>query len=283
MTGKLFLCGTPIGNLEDITERAKRILSEVDLIAAEDTRQTLKLLNHFDIKKELVSYHEHNKIERGPKLIESLKAGLNIALVTDAGMPGISDPGEDLVRLCIDEGIGVEVIPGPTASITALVISGFPTRRFIFEGFLPKGGKERRKIIEELKNETRTVIVYEAPHRINATLKELYECLGDREIAICRELTKKFEEVIRTGLKDASRIYDDREPKGEFVIVIKGKSVEDIEKQNQKVWENISVDDHINMYISKGMNKKDAMKKVAKDRGVSKRDIYKQQLTSRDN
>ncbi|MDI6617975.1 MAG: 16S rRNA (cytidine(1402)-2'-O)-methyltransferase [Clostridiales bacterium] len=283
MTGKLFLCGTPIGNLEDITERAKRILSEVDLIAAEDTRQTLKLLNHFDIKKELVSYHEHNKIERGPKLIESLKAGLNIALVTDAGMPGISDPGEDIVRLCIDEGIGVEVIPGPTASITALVISGFPTRRFIFEGFLPKGGKERRKIIEELKNETRTVIVYEAPHRIKATLKELYECLGDREIAICRELTKKFEEVIRTGLKDASRIYDDREPKGEFVIVIKGKSVEDIEKQNQKVWENISVDDHINMYIKRGMNKKDAMKKVAKDRGVSKRDIYKQQLTSRDN
>lgn len=275
MTGKLYLCATPIGNLEDLTLRVIRILKEADLIAAEDTRQSMKLLNHLDIKKPMTSYHEHNKRDKGPRLIEKMKEGLSIALVTDAGMPGVSDPGEDLVRLCIDEGIKVEAMPGASASITALVLSGFSTGKFVFEGFLPRSGKERRQAIEYLKTETRTVILYESPHRIKATLKDLYESLGDRRAAICRELTKKFEEVIRVGLSDACSLYDKSEPKGEFVIILEGRAEEELKQEEISEWNSTSVEDHINMYISQGLTKKDAVKRVAKDRNLSKRDIYK--------
>lgn len=275
MTGKLYLCGTPIGNLEDITFRAIRILNEVDLIAAEDTRQTIKLLNHYDIKKPMTSYHEHNRYEKGLELIDKLKEGLNIALVTDAGMPGISDPGEDLVKMCIDEGIEIQVIPGPTASITALVLSGFSTDRFTFEAFLPREGKARREALEHLKDEVRTTVIYEAPHRIKGTLKELYEVLGNRKIALCRELTKKFEEIIRTELKDAAVLYDDKEPKGEYVIVLEGRSSKEIEQKRKEYWDNISIEEHMRIYMNQGMSKKDAMKKAAVDRGVSKRELYK--------
>lgn len=275
MTGKLYLCGTPIGNLEDITLRVIRILGEADLIAAEDIRQTLKLLNHLGIKKPMVSYHEHNRFEKGPGLINILKEGKNIALVTDAGMPGISDPGEDIVKLCIEEGIDVEVVPGVSASITALVLSGFTTGRFVFEGFLPRDGKERKEKLEYLKGETRTVIIYEAPHRIKITLKDLYNTLGNRRISICRELTKKFEEVIRMGLEEASKLYDAAEPRGEYVIVLEGRDKEELELQAREQWDLVSIEEHIDIYIKKGFSKKDAMKMAAKDRGLSKREVYK--------
>jgi 16S rRNA (cytidine1402-2'-O)-methyltransferase len=275
MSGKLYLCGTPIGNLEDLTYRAARILGEVDLIAAEDTRQTAKLLNHLEIKKAMISYHEHNKREKGLEIAEKLKSGLNIALVTDAGMPGVSDPGEDLVKLCIDEGIDVEVIPGATASITALVLSGFSTGKFIFEGFLPREGRERKEAMEYLKNEARTVIIYEAPHRIRDTLKDLFDNLGNRRVAVCRELTKKFEEVIRVGLLEASTLYEKSEPRGEFVIVLEGRDIKEMQEEERKSWDSVSVEEHIDMYVKQGMSRKDAMKKAAKDRGLSKRDIYK--------
>jgi len=275
VTGKLYLCGTPIGNLEDLTLRVIRVLKEVDLIAAEDTRQTLKLLNHIDVKKPMVSYHEHNRFEKGIELVNKMKQGLNIALVTDAGMPGVSDPGEDIVRLCIDEGIVVEAVPGATASITALVVSGFSTSKFVFEGFLPRDGKERKEAFEYLKKETRTVILYESPHRIKSTLKDLYTSLGDRRVAICRELTKKFEEIIRMGLLEASSIYDEKDPKGEFVIILEGRKKEELKEEERQSWESTSIEDHINIYINQGLSKKDALKKVAKDRGLSKREIYK--------
>lgn len=275
MSGKLYLCGTPIGNLEDLTLRVIRILGEVDLIAAEDTRQSMKLLNHLNIKKPLTSYHEHNRFEKGPELVEKMKEGINIALVTDAGMPGVSDPGEDLVRLCIEEGIAVEAVPGVTASITALVLAGFSTGKFVFEGFLPRDGKERRESIEYLKKETRTVILYESPHRIRNTLKDLYEGIGNRRIAICRELTKKFEQVIRIGLEEASVLYDNEGPRGEYVIIVEGRNSQELEEEERKNWGSMVVEDHINLYISQGLSKKDALKKVAKDRGLSKRDIYK--------
>ena len=281
MTGKLFVCGTPIGNLEDITLRVIRILGEADLIAAEDTRHTIKLLNHLNIKKPMISYHEHNRFEKGPEIAARIKEGLKVCLVTDAGMPGVSDPGEDLVKLCINEGIEVEAVPGVSASITALVLSGFSTSKFVFEGFLPRDGKDRKESLNYLKEETRTVIIYESPHRIKYTLKDLYDTLDDRRVAICRELTKKFEEVIRIGLKEASVLYDTKEPRGEYVIILEGRNLEELVEEKKRSWDNVTVEEHISIYINQGMNKKDAMRMAAKDRGISKRDIYKDTIESK--
>lgn len=273
--GKLYLCGTPIGNLEDLTYRVARVLGEVDLIAAEDTRVTAKLLNHINVKKPMISYHEHNKREKGIEIVDRIRKGLNVALVTDAGMPGISDPGEDLVRLCIDEGIEIEALPGASASITALVLSGFSTDRFVFEGFIPRAGRDRKERIDSLRNETRAVIIYEAPHRIKETLADLYNGLGDRNVAICRELTKKFEDVNRCGLLEASTMYQNTEPKGEFVIVLQGRNKDELIQDSIKKWDSVSIEEHIESYIKQGMDKKEAMKQAAKDRGLSKRDLYK--------
>ena len=274
MYGTLYLCGTPIGNLGDMTLRAIDTLKECDIIAAEDTRNTLKLLNHFDIQKPLVSYHEHNKFQKGPELIEKLKSGLNIALVTDAGMPGISDPGADMVRLCAEEGVPVTACPGPTAFSTALVLSGLDSRRFIFEGFLPADKKEKAQVLKSIERETRTVIFYEAPHRLKSTLKELLDSAGDRQAACVREITKKFEEVKKGTLKSLLEYYTENEPKGEFVIVIGGVDIEELKKEEIASWESISVEEHVEKYISQGMSEKDAMKQAAKDRGVTKRDYY---------
>ncbi|MBS5800825.1 MAG: 16S rRNA (cytidine(1402)-2'-O)-methyltransferase [Clostridiales bacterium] len=272
--GTLTLCATPIGNLEDITYRVVRTLQEVDFIAAEDTRHTRKLLNHFDIHTKLISYHEHNKMEKGKELIELLKQGKNLALVTDAGTPGISDPGEDIVKLAIEEGITVTSAPGAVAGITALILSGQSTRRFIFEGFLPTDKKERKALLESLKTETRTTILYEAPHRLNKTLELLYEALGDRSITVTKELTKKFEFIHKTTLSGAITYFEEVEPKGEFVLVLAGKDLKALQEEDQKAWEEMSIEEHMNLYINKGMDEKTAMKQVAKDRGVSKRDIY---------
>lgn len=272
--GVLTLCATPIGNLEDITYRVVRILTEADFIAAEDTRHTKKLLNHFDIHTRLISYHEHNKMEKGPELIERLKQGQNIALVTDAGTPGISDPGEDLVKLAIEEGITVTSAPGAVAGITALIISGQDTRRFIFEGFLPTNKKEREALLEALKSETRTTVLYEAPHRLIKTLDILYKALGDRGISITRELTKKHETVFKTTLDKAVEYYETEEPRGEYVLVLEGRSSKELQEEDQKNWESMTIEAHMAIYESQGMNEKAAMKQVAKDRGVSKRDIY---------
>lgn len=276
MVGKLYLCATPIGNLEDMTYRVVRILKEVDLIAAEDTRNSIKLLNHFEIKTSMTSYHEYNKIEKGHKLVEKLLEGNNIALITDAGTPGISDPGEELVKMCQDAGITVTAIPGPAACITALTISGLPTRRFAFEAFLPTDKKERQMILDEMKEETRTMIVYEAPHRLLKTLKLLLETLGNRRISICRELTKRHETVFATTIEDAIVHYEANEPKGECVMVIEGKSFEEIKAKEQARWEEMSIPEHMEFYEKQGVDHKEAMKKVAKDRGVSKRDVYKE-------
>lgn len=272
--GLLTLCATPIGNLEDITYRVVRTLTEADFIAAEDTRHTKKLLNHFDIHTKLISYHEHNKIEKGPELIDILKAGKNIALVTDAGTPGISDPGEDLVRLAIEEGITVTSAPGAVAGITALILSGQSTRRFVFEGFLPTDKRERKAVLEGLKNETRTTILYEAPHRLMKTLEALYETVGDRSITVTKELTKKFEFIYKTTLSGAINYFNEVEPKGEFVLVLEGKDPKVIQEEDQKAWEELSIEEHLQFYLDKGQDEKTAMKQVAKDRGVSKRDIY---------
>ena len=272
--GTLTLCATPIGNLEDITYRVVRTLQEVDFIAAEDTRHTRKLLNHFDIHTKLISYHEHNKMEKGKELIELLKQGKNLALVTDAGTPGISDPGEDIVKLAIEEGITVTSAPGAVAGITALILSGQSTRRFIFEGFLPTDKKERKALLESLKTETRTTILYEAPHRLNKTLELLYEALGDRSITVTKELTKKFEFIHKTTLSGAITYFEEVEPKGEFVLVLAGKDLKALQEEDQKAWEEMSIEEHMNLYINKGMDEKTAMKQVAKDRGGSKRDIY---------
>ena len=274
MAGTLYLCATPIGNLEDITYRVLRTLKEVDLIAAEDTRNSIKLLNHFDIQTPMTSYHEFNKIEKAYQLVAKLKEGQNIALITDAGTPGISDPGEDIVRICYEEGIEVTSLPGAAACITALTMSGRPTRRFSFEAFLPKDKKERACVLEELKNETRTIIIYEAPHHLLKTVKELCDVLGDRELTVCRELTKKHEEKIQTTFSALLSYYEEREPRGEYVLVICGKSREELVKEQQSVWEEMSIEEHMAHYESKGVNHKEAMKLVAKDRGVSKRDIY---------
>lgn len=274
MAGTLYLVATPIGNLEDMTYRAVRILKEVDLIAAEDTRNSIKLLNHFEIKTSMTSYHEHNKYEKATELVNKLIEGLNIAVITDAGTPGISDPGEELVRQCYEAGIIVVPVPGACAAINALIASGMPTRRFAFEAFLPTDKKERKLILEELTTETRTMVIYEAPHRLGKTLCELYDVLGNREVTICRELTKKHETFFKTTLEAASVYYTDNEAKGECIIVIKGVSFEEIEEENKKQWETMSVPEHINMYINQGMDKKEATKQVAKDRGVPKREIY---------
>lgn len=272
--GTLTLCATPIGNLEDITYRVVRTLTETDFIAAEDTRHTKKLLNHFEIHTKLISYHEHNKMEKGPELIEILKSGKNIALVTDAGTPGISDPGEDLVRLAMEAGITVTSGPGAVAGITALILSGQSTRRFVFEGFLPTDKKERKFVLESLKNETRTTIFYEAPHRLIKTLEALYEAVGDRSITVTKELTKKFEFIYKTTLSGAIDYFKEVEPKGEFVLVLEGKDIKVLQEEDQKAWEEMCIEDHLQVYLDKGQDEKSAMKQVAKDRGVSKRDIY---------
>lgn len=275
--GMLYLCATPIGNLEDISFRVVRTLREVDLIAAEDTRHTIKLLNHFEIKTPMTSYHEYNKIEKARYLVDQIREGLNIALITDAGTPGISDPGEELVRQCYEAGITVTSLPGPAACITALTMSGLPTRRFCFEAFLPSekaDKKERQRILEELKRETRTIIIYEAPHHLVKTLEDLYQALGERKITICRELTKKYETAFLTTFSQALEHYREQEPKGECVMVIQGKSVEEIQREEKESWEEMSLEEHMLYYESQGKDRKEAMKLVAKDRGVSKRDVY---------
>ncbi len=274
MSGTLYLCATPIGNLEDITFRVLRTLKEADLIAAEDTRHTIKLLNHFEIKTPMTSYHEFNKVEKARYLVEQLKTGINIALVTDAGTPGISDPGEELVKQCYEAGIRVTSLPGPAACITALTLSGLSTRRFCFEAFLPSDKKEKQQILEELKQETRTMILYEAPHRLVKTLGELREVLGNRSITLCRELTKKYEEAWQTTLDKALERYEDEEPKGECVIVIKGRSFEEKQAEKRSTWDEMSIEEHVAYYEKQGAERKEAMRLAARDRGVSKREIY---------
>ena len=274
MQGKLYLCATPIGNLEDITYRVLRKLKEVDLIAAEDTRNSIKLLNHFDIHTPMTSYHEYNKIEKAEVLIRKMQEGTNIALITDAGTPGISDPGEDLVCMCYEAGIEVTSLPGPAACITALTLSGLPTRRFAFEAFLPSDKKERQAVLSELVNETRTIILYEAPHRLLKTLNELLEALGNRKMTLCRELTKKHETAFASTIEDILKFYETQEPKGECVLVIEGKSREELVQEERARWEEMTIKEHMEVYLAQGMDKKEAMKAVAKDRGVSKRDIY---------
>ena len=274
MNSCLYLVATPIGNLEDITLRALRILKEVDIIAAEDTRQTVKLLNHYDIKKPMISYHEHNKKSKGEEIIKLLMEGKTVALVSDAGMPSISDPGEDLVRSCVEKEIEVVRIPGPSASLTALSISGLSTSRFVFEGFLPVKGKERKDILIKLSNEEKTIILYEAPHRLLNTLKDLREIMGNRKISISRELTKKYEETIRCDLDEAIKEFSSRNIKGEFVLILEGKSPEDIEEEKKQIWADISIKDHIMMHMDKGLSKKEAVALVAKERGISKREVY---------
>ena len=274
MSGKLYLCATPIGNLEDITLRVLRTLKEVDLIAAEDTRNSIKLLNHFDIKTPMTSYHEYNKVEKAYTLIDKMRSGVNVALITDAGTPGISDPGEVLVAMCYEAGIEVTSLPGPAACITALTLSGLSTRRFAFEDFLPPDKKERKAILEELKSETRTIILYEAPHHLVGTLEELYETLGNRRMTLCRELTKKHETAFCSTIKDLLDFYQDQKPLGECVLVIEGKSREEIREEEKAAWEEMSISQHMEVYEKQGIARKEAMKLVAKDRGVTKREIY---------
>ena len=268
MSGKLYLCATPIGNLEDITLRVLRTLKEVDLIAAEDTRNSIKLLNHFEIKTPMTSYHEYNKIEKAYTLIEKMQNGMNIALITDAGTPGISDPGE------------VTSLPGPAACITALTLSGLPTRRFAFEAFLPMEKKERKEVLEELVNETRTIILYEAPHKLVRTLRDLRETLGNRRMTLCRELTKKHETAFHSTIDELISHYEKEKPLGECVLVIEGKSRQELKEEAVASWEEISIEEHMEIYEKQGMTRKDAMKQVAKDRGVSKRDIYQYLLNN---
>lgn len=274
MAGTLYLCPTPIGNLEDMTFRAIRTLKEVDLIAAEDTRHTIKLLNHFEIKTPMTSYHEFNKYDKADYLVSKLLEGLNIAVVTDAGTPGISDPGEVVVKKAYEAGITVTSLPGACACITGLTMSGRDTRRFCFEAFLPTDKKERKAILEELKEETRTTILYEAPHRLLKTVGELLEVLGERNVTLLRELTKKHETALLTTLSGILEFYKEEEPKGECVLVMEGVSREEIVKKEQEVFEKMSFTDHVNHYIELGESKKDAMKKVALDRGISKREVY---------
>ncbi len=282
MQGKLYLCATPIGNLEDMTFRAVRTLREADLIAAEDTRNSIKLLNHFDIKTPMTSYHEYNRIEKARYLVEQMREGKNVALITDAGTPGISDPGEDLVRLAHEAGIEVTSLPGACACVTALTLSGLSTRRFCFEAFLPQDKKERQTILEELKTETRTVILYEAPHRLVRTLEELLENLGDRRITLCRELTKKHETVFLSTLSGTLEYYRDQEPKGECVIVMEGRSREEMREEERRSWEEMDIREHMDLYLSRGMDQKAAMKAVAKDRRIGKRDVYRMVLEGKE-
>ena len=275
MAGKLYLCATPIGNLEDMTFRVIRTLKEVDLIAAEDTRNSIRLLNHFEIHTPMTSYHEYNKIDKGRYLIGQLQEGKNIALITDAGMPGISDPGEELVKMAYEAGIEVTALPGACACVTALTLSGLSTRRFCFEAFLPSEKKERQQILKELQTETRTILIYEAPHRLVRTLEELLENLGDRRLTVCRELTKKHETVFVTTVGEALEYYRNSEPKGECVLVLEGRSRREMEEEEQAAWEQISIEEHMKHYEDQGIDRKEAMKLVAKDRGMKKRDIYR--------
>lgn len=273
--GELYLCATPIGNLEDMTFRCICVLKEADVIAAEDTRNSIKLLNHFEIKTPMTSYHEFNKVEKARVLVEKMLKGETVALITDAGTPGISDPGEELVRQCIEAGIKVTPVPGAAACINALIMSGMPTRRFCFEAFLPSDKKEKADVLEQLKAEQRTIIIYEAPHRLLRTLTELESALGGmRKIAVCKELTKRHETVYRDTISGALGYYTANEPKGEYVLVIEGRSPKELLEEKRAAWDDMSIEEHFNMYVSRGMDKKDAMKLVAKDRGVSKRDIY---------
>ena len=274
MAGKLYLCATPIGNLGDMTPRVVETLQMVDLIAAEDTRNSIKLLNHFDIHTPMTSYHEYNKVEKAVTLINQMNEGKNVALITDAGTPAISDPGEVLVRMCHEAGIVVTSLPGAAACITALTLSGLSARRFCFEGFLPADKKEKKDILENLKNETRTIILYEAPHHLVRTLDELYEALGNRRLTLCRELTKKFEEITPTTLEDARVAFENDSPRGEYVLVIEGKSLAEVKKEQEQDWKSISIEEHMQIYESQGTDRKEAMKKVAKDRGISKREVY---------
>lgn len=278
MPGTLYLCATPIGNLEDITFRVLKTLKEVDLIAAEDTRNSIKLLNHFEITTPMTSYHEFNKFDKGKVLVDKLLEGQNIALITDAGTPAISDPGEELVRMAHEAGITVTSLPGACACVTALTLSGLPTRRFCFEAFLPPDKKERKTILDSLKTESRTIIIYEAPHRLVKTLAELNEALGERKLTVLRELTKKHETVFRTTLPGALAFYSENEPKGECVLVIEGKSFDAIAADTAQEWQQMPLEDHMALYLSQGMDKKNAMKAVARDRGVPKQEIYKQLL-----
>ena len=274
MAGILYLVATPIGNLEDMTFRAVRVLKEVDLIAAEDTRNSIKLLNHFEIQTPMTSYHEFNKYEKGRKLVEKLLDGMDIAVITDAGTPGISDPGEELVRMCYEAGVRVSSVPGPAACVTALTMSGLGTRRFAFEAFLPADKKEREAVLTELETETRTIVMYEAPHRLVKTLKLLSERLGARRITVCRELTKKHETAFLTTIPEAGAYYEANDPKGECVLVIEGRSREEMRQEEQARWEEMSIEEHMEHYLAQGMNRKDAMKQTAKDRGMQKREVY---------
>ena len=274
MTGKLYLCATPIGNLGDMTPRVVETLQMVDVIAAEDTRNSIRLLNHFDIHTPMTSYHEYNKVEKAVTLIGQMNQGKNVALITDAGTPAISDPGEVLVRMCHEAGIVVTSLPGAAACITALTLSGLSTRRFCFEGFLPSDRKEKKDILEDLKKESRTIVLYEAPHHLVRTLDDLYEVLGNRRLTICRELTKKFEEVMPTTIQDARTIYGTDEPRGEYVLVVEGKSLAAFKKEQEQGWQEIPIEEHMKQYEAQGLERKEAMKKVAKDRGISRREVY---------
>lgn len=276
--GKLYLVPTPIGNLKDITLRALEVLENADVIAAEDTRQSLKLLNHFNIKKPLISYHKHNEQGKSEDIISRIKNGENVALVTDAGTPGISDPGSIIVQRCIEENIEFEVLPGATAIITALVYSGLDTTKFLFRGFLPRENKDRKPIIEDIKHRTETLIFYEAPHRILDTLSFLKENLGNRNIALCRELTKLHEEILRMTLEEALDYYKENNPRGEYVLIIEGKSAEIIQKEKEDLFINLTIEEQITKYIEEGLDKKEAIKKVAKDRGLPKSEVYKHSL-----
>lgn len=276
--GMLYLCATPIGNLSDITQRVIETLRSVDIIAAEDTRNSIKLLNHFEIKVPLTSYHEYNKYDKAKELTDRMLTGADVALITDAGTPSISDPGEVLTDMCHNMGIAVTSLPGPCALITALSLSGFSARRFVFEGFLPSDKKDRRRVLNTLTSEMRTIILYEAPHHLSATLSELYDNLGDRKIALCRELTKKFEEVKRMSLSGAVEYYGKNEPKGEYVLILEGKSQQESEEEEREKWLGMGLYEHMALYEAQGLNRKEAMKRVAADRGVSKREIYRELL-----
>ena len=279
MAGKLYLCATPIGNLEDITFRVIRTLKEVDVIAAEDTRNSIKLLNHFEIKTPLTSYHEFNKYDKAKVLVNRMLEGENVALITDAGTPGISDPGEELVKQCYEAGIEVTSLPGAAACITALTLSGLSTRRFAFEAFLPSDKKEKAAILEELKTETRTIIIYEAPHRLKKTIAELFSALGNRRMTVVKELTKLHENVFLTSFLEALAYYEENEARGEFVLVIEGKKIEELKKEKEASFNEMDINEHMKLYLNKGMDKKEAMKAVAVDRGISKREVYKMLLT----
>ncbi len=278
MSGTLYICATPIGNLKDMSPRVIETLKSVDLIAAEDTRNSIKLLNAFDIDTPMTSYHEYNRVEKARALIDKLKSGTDIALITDAGTPAISDPGEVLVAMCHENDIPVTSLPGPAALIVALTLSGLPTRRFCFEAFLPSDKKERRRILKELETETRTIIIYEAPHHLKGTLQDLRDALGDRRITLCRELTKKFEEVIPTTIEGAIARYEEEDPRGEYVVVMEGMSTEELDRLKAQSFSGMTIEEHILSYVNQGMTEKEAMKAVATDRGIPKREVYQAHL-----